>query len=73
MLKSLGSISGLEEAISYLQNRERDITESLNPPWFILRWYNDEFMKQVAVELSPITVPYPKYVLEYVSAGGNSG
>lgn len=30
-------------------------------------------MKQVAVELSPITVPYPKYVLEYVSAGGNSG
>ena len=24
------------------------------------------------VELSPITVPYPVYVFEYVSAGGNS-
>lgn len=68
-----GSISRLEEAISNLQDREKGITESLNPPWFIRKWYNDEFMKQVGVELSPITVPYPKYVFEYVSAGGNSG
>lgn len=66
-------ISRLEEAISNLQARERGITDSLNPPKFITRWYNDEFMRQVGVELSPITVPYPKYVFEYVSAGGNSG
>ena len=29
-------------------------------------------MKHVGVELSPITVPYPVYLFEYVSAGGNS-
>lgn len=67
------SISRLEEAISNLEEREKAITESLSPPWFITKWYNKEFMKQVGVELSPISVPYPKYVFEYVSAGGNSG
>ena len=29
-------------------------------------------MKHVGVEVSPITVPYPVYLFEYVSAGGNS-
>lgn len=29
-------------------------------------------MGHVGVELSPITVPYPVYAFEYVSAGGNS-
>lgn len=66
-------VSRLEDAISNLLAREQGITDSLNPPKFITRWYNREFMKQVGVELSPITVPYPKYVFEYVSAGGNSG
>jgi len=67
------SISRLEEAISNLEDRESSITKSLNPPKFITKFYNDEFMRQVGVELSPITVPYPKYIFEYVSAGGNSG
>lgn len=67
------SVSRLEEAISNLQEREQSITDSLNPPKFIRKHYNEEFMKQVGVELSPIAVPYPKYVFEYVSAGGNSG
>lgn len=66
-------ISRLEDAIANLQDREFGITDSLNPPKFITKWYHDEFMKQVGVELSPITVPYPNYVFEYVSAGGNSG
>jgi len=34
--------------------------------------FADEFMGHVGVELSPITVPYPVYAFEYVSAGGNS-
>ena len=67
------SISRLEEAITNLRNREASITDSLNPPKFIRKHYNEEFMRQVGVELSPISVPYPKYVFEYVSAGGNSG
>lgn len=73
-VENLGeSISRLEEAIANLQEREASITESLNPPKFILRYYNEELMNQVGVEISPIKVPFPKYVFEYVSAGGNSG
>jgi hypothetical protein len=67
------SVSRLEEAITNLQVREESIAASLNPPPFILKHYNSEFMRKVGVELSPISVPYPKYVFEYVSAGGNSG
>jgi len=48
------------------------ITQSVNPPKFIIKHYADKFMEHVGVELSPITVPYPVYVFEYVSAGGNS-
>lgn len=67
------SVSRLEDAITNLQAREASITESLNPPAFIVKHYNTEFMKRVGVELSPISVPHPNYVFEYVSAGGNSG
>jgi 5-methylcytosine-specific restriction endonuclease McrA len=66
------SISRLEEAVSNLHAREARITESVNPPRFIVKHYLNEFMSKVGVELSPITVPYPVYVFEYVSAGGNS-
>lgn len=66
-------IARLEDAISNLGQREASITESFDPPAFILKHYADEFMQHVGVELSPITVPYPMYVFEYVSAGGNSG
>jgi hypothetical protein len=66
------SITRLEDAVENLQGREASITEQVSPPPFIKKHYLDEFMKQVGVELSPITVPYPVYIFEYVSAGGNS-
>ena len=65
--------SRLENAVSNLAEREQDIAKSISPPAFILKHYNREFMGRVGVELSPITVPYPVYAFEYVSAGGNSG
>lgn len=65
-------ITRLEDAVNNLGQREASITESVNPPAFILKHYADEFMKHVGVELSPISVPYPVYVFEYISAGGNS-
>lgn len=72
-VEALGeSISRLETAVSNLHEREADITQSFDPPAFILKHYSKEFMSQVGVELSPIEVPYPEYVFEYVSAGGNS-
>ncbi|MFD8104246.1 HNH endonuclease [Nocardia fluminea] len=65
-------ITRLEDAVTNLRQREAGITQSVNPPKFIMKHYVGEFMRQVGVELSPITVPYPVYVFEYVSAGGNS-
>jgi hypothetical protein len=66
------SIVRLEDAVNNLQQREAAITQSIDPPRFILKHYAHEFMNRVGVELSPIHVPYPEYVFEYVSAGGNS-
>ncbi|QQW37454.1 HNH endonuclease [Mycobacterium marinum] len=65
-------IARLEDAIHNLEQREASIAESVNPPASILKHYANEFMKHVGVELSPISVPYPVYAFEYVSAGGNS-
>ena len=65
-------ITRLEDAVTNLQQREASITQMVNPPKFVLKHYFDEFMKHVGVELSPISVPYPVYTFEYVSAGGNS-
>ena len=66
------SIGRLEAALDNLRQREAAITESINPPRFILKHYKSQFMSRVGVELSPIEISYPLYVFEYVSAGGNS-
>lgn len=66
------SLAQLEEALSNLQNREASITEAIQPPSFIQKHFLDEFMEQVGVAISPITIPYETYTFEYVSAGGNS-
>ena len=66
------SIARLEAAVANLHDREWSITQAVSPPKFILKHYSKEFMQHVGVELSPISVPYPVYVFEYVSAGGNS-
>jgi len=72
-VETLGEeISRLESAVSNLAEREQDIAKSINPPAYILKHYKREFMGRAGVELSPITVPYPLYTFEYVSAGGNS-
>ncbi|MGW4369796.1 HNH endonuclease [Nocardia takedensis] len=72
-VESLGdAIARLEDAITSLAQRETSITQAINPPAFITKHYADAFMRHVGVELSPFTVPYPVYMFEYISAGGNS-
>lgn len=66
------SIERLEEALDNLEAREESITVDFSPPPFILKYYRKEFMDQIGVELSEVTIPYPVYIFEYVSAGGNS-
>jgi hypothetical protein len=72
-IESLGdSISKLENAINNLKIREESITSSINPPKFILKHYLDEFNQAIGISVPQISVPYPKYKFQYVSAGGNS-
>ena len=72
-VEALGSeIAQLENAVINLKQREKSITKSFVPPAFILEYYAEEFMQHAGVKLSPISVPYPIYKFEYVSAGGNS-
>ena len=65
-------IGRLEEAATNLKYREASIAAAIDPPAFIRAFFLREFLEHVGVVLTPITVPYPVYVFEYVSAGGNS-
>lgn len=65
-------LSRVENAIENLSEREKEIVTTVNPPKFILKYYEEEFRKQVGFELSKIEIPYEEYCFEYVSAGGNS-
>lgn len=72
-VETLGeAISSLENAIQNLRDREASIARSIDPPHFILKHYRRRFMEQMGVDMLPIQVPYPEYIFEYVSAGGNS-
>lgn len=72
-VEALGeSISRLENAIENLQQRESSISQTFSPPAFILKHYLKEFKEQVGLSIHPLEVPYPKYVFQYLSAGGNS-
>lgn len=72
-IESIGeSISRLEDAIQNLELREASISETIAPPPFILKHYLNEFRAQVGLSVPRLTIPYPEYVFQYVSAGGNS-
>jgi hypothetical protein len=72
-VEALGeSISRIENALANLKKREVSISKAINPPAFILKHYLRQFREQIGISLPEITVPYPKYVFQYVSAGGNS-
>lgn len=67
------SFSRVENAVESLKAREASLTQLMEPPRFIKKHYMKEFMKHMGVSFSEISIPYPVYAFEYVSAGGNSG
>jgi len=72
-IEKLGeSISRLENAVSNLKTREQSITIEISPPKFILKHYLKEFQEKVGLSILEVSIPYPSYKFEYVSAGGNS-
>jgi len=73
VVESVGeSISRLESAISNLTAREASIAESVAPPEFILKHYLKIFREKIGITIPELSVPYPVYTFQYVSAGGNS-
>lgn len=72
-VEALGeSISRLENAIQNLEQREESISDTFAPPAFILKYYLRQFKEQVGLTIPALEIPYPKYVFQYLSAGGNS-
>lgn len=72
-IETLGeSISRMENALANLIEREKSISQAVNPPAFILKHYLRQFREQVGISIPTVTIPYPTYVFQYVSAGGNS-
>lgn len=67
------SIAQLEEAVLNLMEREAALATVVKPPRFIRKHYMTEFMRQMGANFGEISIPYPRYAFEYVSAGGNSG
>ena len=73
LIQELGeTVSRYVNAKQNLDNRLQKIKSTLNPPNFIIKHYYSEFLQQINVRLPHIKFHYPKYVFEYVSAGGNS-
>lgn len=66
------SISRLENAVQNLKERESDISEKISPPRFILAHYLERFQAEVGLSVPALSIPYPVYSFQYVSAGGNS-
>ncbi|MGX4686342.1 HNH endonuclease [Vagococcus sp. JNUCC 83] len=66
------NISRIENAITNLKNRQKEIEKDFNPPKFILKHYHEELMNKIGINIPSMNIPYATYIFEYVSAGGNS-
>lgn len=65
-------VSRFLNAKENLDNRLARILNSLNPPKFILKYYKEEFLYYINIEVPQINFNFPTYTFQYVSAGGNS-
>lgn len=77
--ENLQYIQDLGEQVSRFLNAERNldsrynrIIRSINPPYFIMKHYQLEFLHLIEVSLPDISFEFPTYTFQYVSAGGNS-
>ena len=77
--ENLQYIQDLGEQVSRFLNAERNldsrynrIIRSINPPHFIMKHYQLEFLHLIEVSLPDISFEFPTYTFQYVSAGGNS-
>ena len=66
------NISKFTNAYDNLKLREQQILTDFNPPKFIVKHYREELFEKLQIDIPEITIKYPEYVFEYVSAGGNS-
>lgn len=77
--ENLQYIQDLGEQVSRFLNAKRNldsrynrIIRSINPPHFIMKHYQLEFLHLIEVSLPDISFEFPTYTFQYVSAGGNS-
>lgn len=66
------NISKIENAKVNLEERQKQLEENLNPPFYIKWFFKKRLLKEIGLEVPVINIEYAKYIFEYVSAGGNS-
>lgn len=66
------NLSRLENAMENLEDLKARISETFNPPDFIIDHYRDELMDRLGVKIPDCNIEYTQYIFEYVSPGGNS-
>jgi len=72
-IEQLGeSISRLENAVKNARERATSISQAIAPPKFILKHYLVKFQSQIGLNVNTPVIPYPEYLFQYVSPGGNS-
>lgn len=72
-IQDLGEqVSRFLNAKRNLDSRYKRIIGSINPPYFIMKHYQTEFLHLIEVFLPRISFKFPTYTFQYVSAGGNS-
>lgn len=65
-------LARIEGALENLERRRQSISRQFRPPTFVLKYFRFQLLKKAGAEVASFDVPYPVYIFEYVSAGGNS-
>lgn len=70
--QKLEQLIKLENALDNLEERKLRIEDEFKAPWIINKFFHDELMEQIGINVQGIKVDYQDFVFEYVSDGGNS-
>lgn len=73
IIESIGeNLSRLENAVVNIRKREENIKSDFKAPWIIRKFFYDEFLNELGMDVPKIEIEYQEYLFEYISSGGNS-
>jgi HNH endonuclease domain protein len=66
------NISRIENTLGNLKNRLENIKNNVQVPKYIIKYYEQDLIQHLEVNVPDINIEYTRYVFEYVSNSGNS-